>query len=449
MKISAGLFFLAAAMAGAAPPQPEALFLVVADQHSAYERTAQVVATVDRLKAEHPGLPLAVLIDGDTLEQGNALARRSGGAIDFAMLAALARRAPTVLNLGNHEAEFFDLAETVKRAQAAGVAVVSDIADRATGRPFAPASTTLHLGRVAAVVAGLATDNRGTYRAAIRDSLAIPEPVAWARRNLPALLAGGAVPIVLSHAGLAADRAILPDLPDGTLFAGAHDHLRFVQPFGRTLYFHSGSWNQYLSLAWLDRDAAGTWRWTVEQVPVEATAPGDPELARLIAATREQYGEAADRAVIGHSSAARSTEEAGRFVAAAVRRATGADAAFIGNTTLGGGLPAGDVTRETFDACVRFDGDIFVARMDGARLLEALAAANQGPDTPFGARRGGFLFADGPARIDPARQYRVATHDWIVRGARAYFGDPAIAWQEQPGLRLKAIAAAALAGGGD
>ena len=69
-------------------------------------------------KAEHPGLPLAILLDGDTLEYGNIVARRSAGAVDFAMFAALARRAPTVLNLGNHEPEFYDLADTVRRVDA-------------------------------------------------------------------------------------------------------------------------------------------------------------------------------------------------------------------------------------------------------------------------------------------------------------------------------------------
>ncbi|HTL68642.1 MAG TPA: 5'-nucleotidase C-terminal domain-containing protein [Lacunisphaera sp.] len=444
--MSAGFFLLAAGLAAARPADPAALVILAADQHSAYERTAQVVAMVDGLRAANPGVPLAVLIDGDTLEYGNVVARRSGGAIDFAMLAALARRAPTVLNLGNHEPEFFDLAETVHRAQAAGVSVISDITDRATGRPFAPASTVLHLGRVDAVVAGLATDHLGTYRAAIRASLAIPEPVGWAKANLPAVLAASAAPIVMSHAGLAADRAILPSVPEGTLYAGAHDHLRFVQPFGRTVYVHSGSWNQFLSLAWLDRDETGKWRWTVEQVPVEATAPGDPEIARLIDATRARYQEAADRAVVGHASAARTSDEAGRFAARALAAAAGAEAAFIGNTTLGSGLPAGAITRSDFDGCVRFDGGICTAEIDGARLQRLLQAANQGPATPFAERHGEFCYAAGPAAIDPGAHYRIATTDWGARNSAAYFGAPAIEWHEQPALRLKSVVAAALAG---
>ena len=55
------VFLLSLQVAVAAP---EALVIITGDQHSAYERTAQVVATVDRLKAENPGLPLAILLDG-------------------------------------------------------------------------------------------------------------------------------------------------------------------------------------------------------------------------------------------------------------------------------------------------------------------------------------------------------------------------------------------------
>ena len=81
-----------ASLAASVPAAPEALLVVVGDQHSAYERTAQLVARVDRLRAENPGVPLAVLINGDSLEYGNVVARRTAGAIDFAMFAVEAAR---------------------------------------------------------------------------------------------------------------------------------------------------------------------------------------------------------------------------------------------------------------------------------------------------------------------------------------------------------------------
>ena len=457
---------------GTRATEPEALLIIAGDQHSAYERTAQVVATVDRLKAEHPGLPLAILLNGDTLEYGNIVARRSAGTVDFAMFAALARRAPTIVNIGNHEPEFHDLTETVMRLQATGVTVVSNITNRATGRLFAPAVTRLRLGRVKAVVVGVTTDNLSTYRVAVRPTLDLADPVVWAQRNFPklfeverldpkalndsrsvekrvegnALHPGHTAPlaIVLSHAGIKADRGMFSLVPPGTLFAGAHDHQRFVHPFDRGTYVHSGSWNEYLTLAWLHRDAVGAPVWRVEQVPLSSTGPADPELAALIREVRQQHLTPEDVAVVGHTAAALGPAEAARFVAGALRHAAGVDAAFIGNTTFGAGLPAGDVTREEFNACVRFDGTICIAEVDGTQLQQLLAAANLGPDTPFGHRRGEFSFAAGPDAIDPKKTYRIATTDWGAKNTARYFGEPAITWQEQPAMKLKASVLPAL-----
>ena len=439
----------------AAPANPEALVIVAGDQHSAYERTAQLVGLVDRLKAAHANVPLAIILDGDTQEYGNAIAQRSGGAIDFAMYAALAQRAPTIVNLGNHEPEFYDVAETVRRIEATGARVVSNISSRETGRLFVPASLQFRLGENDATVVGVTTDKLATYRVAIRPSLDLANPAVWARENFPKMLnaertdPGAAVRarvgdsalhlnIVVSHAGIAADREMLPLVPAGTLFAGAHDHQRFVEPFGRTVYFHSGSWNSHVSLAWMDRDEAGRPRWTVEQVAVPVDGPADPELEAVIVKVMTEHLTDADRVVVGRTAAALTPPEAARYVVGALRDAAGVDAAFIGNTTFGSGLPAGDVTRLQFDACVRFDGKVFTAEVDGVRLKELLAAANLTPETPFGQRKGEFNFAAGPAVIDPARTYRIATTDWGARNTDRYFGAPAIAWTEAPGLMVKA-----------
>ena len=122
-----------------------------------------------------------------------------------------------------------------------------------------------------------------------------------------------------------------------------------------------------------------------------------------------------------------------------MRRGANADAAFIGNTTFGGGLPSGDVTRVEFDACVRFDGVVFAAKVDGARLRRLLTAANQGVDTPFEQRGGEFNVADGASTLDDATTYRIVTTDWGAKNSARYFGDPAIVWQEQTGSTLKTV----------
>lgn len=439
-----GLAWIAAIAVGRAAAAPEAIVITTSDQHSSYDRTAQFVAFVDRVQAANPGVPLAVLIDGDTFEYGNVIARRSGGAVEFAMFAALARRAPTVLNIGNHETEFYDLATLVAKVQATGVTVISDAVNRATGKAFAPAVARVKLGGAEAVVVGVATDHLGVYRAEVRPSLQITDPVAWAKENLAAVFDGEPLPIVMSHAGLNADRGILPLVPDGTLFVGGHDHLRFVARLGRTLYVTSGRWNAFATIARLERDEDNFLRWEAEQVAIDPAAPGDPELAALIRKTMAENLTAEDRAIVGHTTHAMAPEEAARFAVEAVRAAAGADAALIGETTFGGGLPAGDVSAFALGDCVRFDGTICVGEIDGATLQRLFATANQGLDTPLADRQGENRVMVAPARIDPAKTYRIATTDWAMKHAAGYFGERPPVFHERPELRVKAAVEAAL-----
>lgn len=444
LRLLALPWLCAALLAPAAEP-PAAIVLVAGDMHSAYDRTAQFVARVDRVRAENPGVPVAVLLDGDTFELGNAVAKRSGGTIEFAMFAALASRVPTVVTLGNHEPEFYAVAETVAKIQATGVTVLGgNVLNPSNRQPYAPATARLKLGSREATVVGLTTDRLSTFRVAVRPELDLADPVVWARQNFPALLRDAALPIVLTHTGLKADRALLPLVPDGTLFAGAHDHLRLVHRTGRTVYFHSGSWTEFVSIARLRLDSAGRPSWDVEQVRLSPDDPADEKLAALIHATFAQHLTPEEAIVVGRSPRALGPTDAALFAVESARRAATADAAMIGATTFGAGLPAGDVSRFALDACVRFDGPLFVAEVDGTWLKKLLARANQGPDTPWAERAGENLVAVAPAAVDPAKRYRFVTSDWAVKNAKAYFGDDAPAFTEQPALKLKAAVISAL-----
>lgn len=423
---------------------PEAIAVIMGDQHSAYERTAMFVAHIDRIQRENPGTPLVILLNGDSLEFGNVVARRTSGAVDFAMFAALAARAPTVINLGNHEPEFYDVAETVNRLRSAGLTVISgNLRSQPSGQPFAPAFVRLKLGTHELTIVGVATDRLSTYRVAIRPQLDIADPAVWARENFPTLLRSAAVPVVLSHSGLKADRAMLPLVPSGTLFAGAHDHLRFVHREGNITYVHSGSWMDFISVARLQRKPTGL-EWEIEQIPIHDNDPEDPKLAALVARTLKEQLTPAEMSIVGRTPRALAPGDAALFAVEAARRAAGADAALIGGTTFGAGLPAGDVTRFAFDACVRFDGTLFMAELAGDQLRQLMARSNQNPSTPFPERSGENLVMVGPSTIDPARRYRLVTTDWVAGNARTYLGERAPVLTEQPDLKLKAAVLAAL-----
>lgn len=423
----------------AAPAPVLGRVLAMSDLHSAYERTGQLLAALAAEVAAHK-VPHVIAVDGDVFEHGNVAAVRSNGEIDWAFLAALPKIAPTVVNIGNHDTDLTtDLAEVVARLRGLGVTVVSNIVDARTGAPYAPAQADLPLGKRTLRVVGIATNSINTYVAASRPSLQIPVPGEWARANLAPALAGADLVMVMSHAGVAPDREILPLLPNGALMVGGHNHLQFQHRQGASLYVHTGSWSNAYTVVPLRAAGPGD----AVSVPVALDGPLAPALAALIPAVLARSLTDEERATLGTSPTALSLGDTGRAVAAAMARAAGADAGFIGHTTLGTGLPAGPVSRHAFDAVVRFEGKLMVAEVSRERLANFLARANQDRPMPLADRNGDFLYGEQVA-ASTGDTVRIATTDWNATNQGEYFGAKDLAFREIEGLRLKAVAAKGL-----
>lgn len=441
--------FLGALAATAASPlltgfasQVVGRVLAMSDTHSAYERTGQLLATLEAEVTSHR-VPHVIAVNGDAFEHGNVAAVRSSGAIDWAFLGELPKIAPTVFNLGNHDNDITaDLADVVARLRGLGVTVVSNIVDTRTGAPFASATAIVPLGARSLRVVGVATNSIKTYPAASRPTLAIPVPGEWARANLAKALAGAELSMVMSHAGVAPDRDILPLLPDGALMVGGHNHLLFQHRQGRSLYVHTGSWSNAYTVVPLRMNGPGDAK--SRQVALDGLP--SPRLAALVSSVLAQSVTEQERAILGDSARALSLGDTGRAVAAAMARASGADTGFIGHTTLGTGLPAGPVSRFTFDAVVRFEGKLMVAEVPRQRLAGFMARANQDRPMPLDQRSGDFLYADTvtPAAGEVAR---IVTTDWCASNQAEYFGATDLVFSEVPDLRLKSVAADALLAG--
>lgn len=428
-------------LAALAPPVVGRV-LAMSDMHSAYERTGQLLAALEAEVAALP-VPHVIAINGDIFEHGNVAAVRSDGAIDWAFLREAAKIAPTIVNLGNHDNDITpDLAEVVARLRGLGVTVVSTIVDARTKAPYASSTGVVPLGSRMLRVVGVATNSLNTYPAASRPNLDIPPPGAWARANLPAALAGADLAMVMSHAGVAADREILPLLPRGVPMIGGHNHLLFQHRQGGNLYVHTGSWSSAFTVVTLRAD--GSAEATSRSVALEAEP--SPRLSGLIENILAQTLTEDEKTVLGVSPRALSLGDTGRAVAAAMAQATNADAGFIGHTTLGAGLPAGQVSRYAFDAVVRFEGKLMVAEVSRERLARFFKRANQDRPMPFEKRNGDFLYAQsvGPQSGAPAR---IVTTDWCAANQAEYFGVADLAFSEIPDLRLKPVAAKALLAG--
>ncbi len=407
--------------------------IVISDLHSAYERIGQLLAAIEtHITADKT--PHIILLNGDLFEIGNAVAARSAGEIEWTFLAALAKLAPTVINIGNHEPDIDnDLANFVNRAKALGITVLSNIIDKRSGTAYAPASAEMSVAGQQIVVAGLATNAINTYPKATREMLDIPQPVEWAKANLPRIVKQGAINIVLSHAGVVADRDILPLLPDGTLIIGGHDHLNFVHEQGATRYVHTGSWCTSMTVATITAPGKAA---AIETVAIDRGAPASPALKSLIEQTLEKHLTAEERAVVGKSAKAMTVDEAGRHVAQLIAAKTGADVGFIGHTSFGAGLPEGDIRRYDFNASLRFDGKLMVTEVDGAALQHILKRCNQDGDIALADRTGDYLYAM-PEKPETKERYRLVCNDWSATNQKSYFGRSDLVFAEVPEVKLK------------
>lgn len=449
---SAALLATPALLRGAraeAVPGARLLVFVLSDLHSALERQPGILGALDRVRESNPGVPLVVAINGDVFERGQAIALRSGGEADFGFVAALRRRAPLLVNLGNHEGALDDLAAVTTRFRSIDASVVSNLVDKRTGALFAADATRLDVpGGLA--VAALGTPDLPTYRQAVRETITVPDPAPWARERLPSALAGASSRLVLSHAGVPHDKAILPILPQGTLMVGGHDHVRFQHQEGRSLYLHTGWWGAHATLAALTGEGDAS-RWSARTLPIDPDAPGDAAHRALVERVTAQHLTDADRRIVATLPRALAPEAAAEAAMAILRRELGADLAVIANTTFGAGLPAGPVPQLAFDTFIRFDGTMWVADVPREVLARIAAEANPRENQPFADRTGEYLVASGGAPPGPTG--RLAVNGWVRLNAMRYLGVPAVgvagateglAFTEVTDRRIKAMVAAGL-----
>ncbi len=439
--LALGLGAVAApALSGRAAAQaaPLAVF-VFSDLHSGYERMAQTLAAVDRERARLGTTAALAVVNGDVFERGNAVALRSAGDLDFAFLAALAERMPTVVNLGNHETALLDdMALAVTALGQRGVSVVSNMRDRRTGRGFAAEKVRLTVAGRPVDAIGVATDEMMTYRQAPRAALDVPAPEAWAASTLPGLIEAGVATIVLNHSGVDGDRAILPRVPDGTLIVGGHEHLDFQHRAGASVLVHTGAWHRAFTLATMvpGRPVA------LERIAVATDGPADAAFARRIAETMDRHLTDAEREVLARIGHGLDLSDAARRLVTAMAREGGGDVGVISHTSLGTGFGAGPVRRFDMDAFLRFDGALFRAEVPAELYRRVLERANQDGAFPFDRRTGDFVYA-GPS-ITPGASVRLVTNGWVRLNAQRYLGFADPGFVEIPDLRLRAVMTRAL-----
>jgi 5'-nucleotidase/UDP-sugar diphosphatase len=419
------------------------ILIALADLHSPYAALAGIVRAIRDVADSAPGVPMAILLNGDIFERGNAVAKNSEGMADWAFLGALSAMAPVVLNIGNHEVALrADLASVVASAKRLGARVIGSVLDNRSGGFFAPVSTRLTVGTRRIGLIGLAPSDPMVWREAARDPLGLLDAASFAGSTMPTAFAGVDLAVVMSHAGLAADKAILPKLPAGALMIGGHNHLMLEHVENGGLYLHAGCWGE--SIAVISVGFAGdTPTLTAETVLIDPDGPKDRAIAAIIDAATLAYLPTESREVIGAVPRTLNREDSILFAADAVRRAARADLALLNHSAFGATLRAGDQRVYDLDNFVRFDGDVMVAEVDAATLTTILSRANQGSRTTLDARSGDYVHSDA-ITPEAGRTYAIAVSDWVAGRQAGFLGVEGLAFSPAPGVRVKAAVRDAL-----
>lgn len=408
---------LAACALPRAAQAPDLVVVNMADTHSAYDAYPRLLAGLQATRAQYPGAELVFLFNGDLFELGDSVARKTRGALDWEFLRRLRELGPVVINLGNHEFDFDLPDDFLQTAARLRIDVIGNVG-LVTRPTLTPVAKDLRVkGRTVRIV-GIGTDQLNTYPQALRGSLTIPEPVAWFRAGRAALTTGADHVIVASHAGLAADLAMLRGIgaPHNIVYwVGGHDHLVLRQEVNGIAFMHNGFKGERYNITEIRFDGPQARTTFVDRLTADVSRQ-DAALAELTASTFAQQLAPADLAVVGQVPRALSLVDAALWSTDVLRQATGADAAFMSHSTIGAGLAAGPLNQYRFDLFMRFDNDVMVAEVDAPTLRSILARSNQHLATDLGARSGDFLYTR-PVAVQDGRRYRIATNSWVAAPA--------------------------------
>ncbi|MEM1265003.1 MAG: metallophosphoesterase [Pseudomonadota bacterium] len=427
----------AAAQGGA-----DAYLFTISDLHAPYARLPALLEAFRSMRAVSTA-PAAVLLNGDIFERGNVVCARSGGAVDWAFLAALAAEMPVVVNLGNHETAILDdMVSFLARADQVGIRVISNLIDKRTGRFFAPVSDRLGLGGIDVALLGLAATNPFVYRPPVRETLTFLDTAQFVADALPGAAADADLQLIMSHAGVGPDKTFIDALPEGAVIQGAHDHVDINLTHNGVRYIHGGSWGTKIGILALRRGSDGIE--TGYATRTVRPGSGDAALAALIEDQKAEHLTEDDTEVLAVLPTAFDMHHSILLATDAMRLAAEADVAMIGHTTFGAPLAAGPLTRYDFDAFLRFGGGLKVAEVSGETLAAIAARGNQFTAETLDQRTGDYVHV-AELDLSPAETYRFVVNGWTALNQEAYLGTSDLAFEDVAELGLKTVVSAHLA----
>lgn len=253
--------------------------------------------------------------------------------------------------------------------------------------------------------------------------------------------------VVLSHIGYDADMTLADTVKGIDVIVGGHSHTKTGRHIvvGNTIVVQA--WEHGLVLGVLDLtvkdgkiiNAASR----LEEVSPSKIKKPREDVARVVDEYARQVNGIMGR-VIGKTSVDLDGENVrvrqtnlGSFIADIFRKESGADAVIINGGGIRDSIRKGDITVENVYSVLPFNNYIVAIRLTGKQVRDALEYGLSGIETregrfpqvaglaftyfakhPAGSRVGNILIDGKP--IDPAKQYVVATNDFLAAGGDGY-----------------------------
>ncbi|MCU0765830.1 MAG: bifunctional metallophosphatase/5'-nucleotidase [Gammaproteobacteria bacterium] len=449
--LAAGLLALLVAVGAAAEPLPLTV-LHFNDFHGHLEPVtdratgetlggiARLAGAIRAVRDEDPKRPVVVLFAGDML-QGTVTSTVFLGLPDLEMLAAAG---VDVAVMGNHELDFGQDHFRTLLSRARYPILGANV--RAAPEPFAlrPSVILEPPGGPRVAVLGLVTEELTTTthpRNAV--GVGVDDAIATALALVPGLEAQADLVVVLSHLGIAADRALAREVPGVDLVVGGHNHNRYEQPVleNGVPIVQAGDWGRWLGRMDLEVDEGAVRVVAYRLLPIDAGVPEDPAIAAQVRALAQRL-EAEVGVIVGRLTAdldgsreviRRGESAFGNLLGDLARELTGSDVALFNGGGIRSSIPAGDVRLKHVYEAIPFANELVTGTLTGAQLRAALEhSAGLDPlDNPGGFLQvSGLRYAIRDGRLDevtvggqplrPDARYRVVMPDFLAAGGDGY-----------------------------
>jgi 2',3'-cyclic-nucleotide 2'-phosphodiesterase (5'-nucleotidase family) len=291
-----------------------------------------------------------VLHAGDLFSRGEPITACSGG---LANLEILERMGVDALTPGNGEF-YFGVENLVEQTSRVNFPVLhANVVHRHTGTPLLPAYTIKEISGVRVAILGLGVVRMGHYSARDLEWL---QPIEVAKRYVPVLRPQADLLIVLSHLGLATDRALAAAVPEIDLIVGGHSHTRLdvlkrvprpPDPVAIGIVQAGGG---YEFVGRVDvRMRSSDDGYTVDALdgrllPVTATVPGDPAVQAVLAYYAVPFSDTVGTLESGLVAAREGPSPLTDFAAEAIRTVTRSDLSMVWRFSAWPSFEAGPVT---------------------------------------------------------------------------------------------------------